>query len=116
MSEVRIDVTGMSFGRAASEVAKALIGKEKTDFAYNKVCGEVIIVSNVDKLTITGRKAAQKSYYKHSGYIGNLKETKMGERYEANPQLAFSATVKGMLPKNRLADRMIKRLKFEESK
>lgn len=114
MNEVRIDVIGMSFGRAASQVAAVLIGKGKTDFAYNKLCGDTVIVANVNKLTITGRKASQKSYYKHSGYIGNLKEEKMGKLYTENPKLAFTSTVKGMLPKNKLADKMIKRLKFEE--
>jgi len=114
MIEVKIDVTGMSYGRAATQVAAALIGKGKTDFAYNRLCGDTVIVSNVEKLTITGRKASQKSYFSHSGYIGHLKEKSMGRLYADNPKLLFSKTVKGMLPKNKLADQMIKRLKFEE--
>lgn len=114
MNEVKIDVTGMSYGRAATQVATMLIGKNKTDFAYNKLCGDAVTVSNVSKLTITGRKASQKSYYKHSGYIGNLKEKSMGKLFGDNPKLLFTSTVKGMLPKNKLADQMIKKLKFEE--
>jgi large subunit ribosomal protein L13 len=114
MNEVKIDVIGMSYGRAATIVAAALIGKDKTDFAYNRLCGDTVIVSNVEKLTITGRKAAQKTYYKHSGYIGNLKEKSLGKLYAENPKLLFAKTVKGMLPHNKLADQMIKKLKFEE--
>ena len=114
MNEVKIDVIGMSYGRAATAVASALIGKNKTDFAYNRLCGDTVIVSNVDKLTITGRKSSQKAYYKHSGYIGNLCEKPMGKLYAENPKLIFAKTVKGMLPHNKLAAQMIKKLKFEE--
>ena len=114
MNQIIVDVEGKSLGRAASEIAKILIGKDKTNFAYNRICGEAVLVKNVDKIVFTGRKETQKSYYRHSGYLGNLKEFKLADSYAKDPKEFFSKTVKGMLPKNKLQDKMIKKLKFEE--
>ena len=113
MNEYKLDVNGMPMGRAASEVAKLIIGKNKTDYAPNKLSDAIVVVSNVDKLSFSGRKLIQKKYYTHSGYIGNLKEKSLEDKFEVDPKKLFTQTVKGMLPHNRLGSQMIKKLRYE---
>lgn len=113
MIEYKIDLTGKAMGRAASEVAKLIIGKNKTDYAPNKLSDSIVVASNVDKLVFSGRKLIQKQYSTHSGYIGNLRQKSLDDEYKADPKRVFTKTVKGMLPKNRLAAQMIKKLRYE---
>ena len=100
----------MTFGRAASEVAKLIISKDMCDYAPNKLPDIEVTVENINQLRFTGRKMINKQYYKHSGYIGNLKQTSLESEYETNPNRLFKKCVKSMLPKNKLAREMIKKL------
>jgi len=112
MKEHNIDVTGVSFGRAASEVAKILMGKNKTDFAYNKVTDDIVIVENIEKLKIVESKLSN-PYYRHSGYIGNLKKKSLGEISSNDMGAFFTSVVSKMLPDNRLRKARLKRLKIK---
>jgi large subunit ribosomal protein L13 len=113
MIEHKIDLTGKPLGRAASEVAKLIIGKDSSDYAPNKLSDNKVTVMNVDKIIFSGRKLIQKKYYKHSGYIGSLKVKPLEEQFRTDAKKLFTGTVKGMLPKNKLASQMIKKLKYE---
>jgi large subunit ribosomal protein L13 len=108
-----IDVKGKVLGRVASEIAVLLRGKSRADFAPNKDAGDVVVVKNIDKIKVTGKKYANKIYYRHSGYLGSLKERTYKELFEKNPSDVLRRAVYGMLPKNKLRDKQIKRLKFE---
>ncbi|HPM27592.1 MAG TPA: 50S ribosomal protein L13 [bacterium] len=105
----KIDASGKILGRLAVEIANLLRGKDKVDFTLNTDKGDQVVVFNCDKVKITGRKIETKKYYRHSGYIGNLKE----KSYTQTPsdKVLYSA-VKGMLPDNRLRQRWLKRLKL----
>jgi len=108
-----IDATSKSLGRLATEIVILLRGKNKPDFAPHKDEGGEVVVKNVAKIKFTGRKLEQKKYYRHTGYLGGLKESSLGKIFPLKPQEVLKAAVMGMLPKNRLRARMIKRLKFE---
>ena len=107
-----IDATGKILGRLATEIAILLRGKNKPDFAPYKDIGDFVTVKNVEKLKFTGKKIEQKKYYHHSGYLGSLKETPMEKLFKENPPEVLKRAVFGMLPKNKLRAKMIKRLKF----
>lgn len=107
-----IDATGKVLGRLATEIAVLLRGKNKPDFAPYKDIGDYVVVNNVEKLKFTGKKIEQKKYYHHSGYLGSLKETPMEKLFKENPSEILKRAVFGMLPKNKLRAKMIKRLKF----
>ena len=109
-----IDATGKVLGRLAVEIAILLRGKNKPDFAPYKDEGDFVVIKNVGKLKFTGKKIEQKKYYHHSGYLGGLKEKSLKELLEENPSEILKKAVWGMLPRNKLRERMIKRLKFEE--
>ena len=113
MIEHKIDLAGKPLGRAASEVAKLIIGKDSPDYAPNKLSENRVTATKVDKLAFSGRKLIQKKYYKHSGYIGRLKEKPLEDKFREDAKKLFTGTVKGMLPKNKLAAQMIKKLKYE---
>lgn len=108
-----IDATDKVLGRLATEIAILLRGKHRPDFAYNKDMGDSIIVVNIAKLKITGRKIEQKKYFRHSGYLGSLKEIPLKTLFKRDPAQVFKKAVFGMLPKNKLRSVMIKRLKIE---
>jgi large subunit ribosomal protein L13 len=108
-----IDAKGKVLGRLASQIAILLRGKHKRDFDPSKDMGDVVIVKNVDKMKFTGKKLKKKKYYWHSGYPGGLKERTLEEMFKKDPKWVLREAVLGMLPKNRLRKRMIKRLKFE---
>ncbi len=112
-AEYKIDATNKVLGRLAVEVALLLRGKNKADFLPHKDNGAFVIIQNVDKIKITGRKIEQKKYYHHTGYLGHLKEKSLKAMWPEKPQEVFKKAVLGMLPKNRLRPLMIKRLKFE---
>lgn len=108
-----IDAKGKVLGRLASKIAILLQGKHKENFDPAKDMGDFVVVKNVEKMKITGQKLEKKKYYRHSGYIGGLKEIKMKEIFKKDPKKVLIEAVSGMLPKNRLRKKRLKRLKFE---
>jgi len=109
-----IDATNKVLGRLAVEIAILLRGKKKTDFAPYKDMGDFVVVKNIEKLKFTGKKFEQKKYY-HSGYLGSLiKEIPLKTLFKENPAEVIKKAVFGMLPKNKLRSRIIKRLKVEK--
>jgi len=110
-----IDATDVVLGRLASKVAHMLKGKHKPQYQPHTDEGDYIIVINAKKIRVTGNKLSDKIYYKHTGYIGNLKETPLGKMLDKKPDFVIKNAVKGMLPKNPLGRLMIKKLKIYES-
>lgn len=108
-----IDATGKVLGRLAVEIAILLRGKHRPDFAPNKDAGASVVIVNVAKLKVTGKKMEQKKYFRHSGYLGSSKETPLKTLFKKDPAQVLKKAVFGMLPKNRLRSAMIKRLKIE---
>lgn len=111
--KVIIDASNQSLGRLASKIAILLQGKDKPNFDPSKDEGKIVIVKNVDKIKITGKKKETKKYYFHSGYLGGLKEIKLKEMLKKDPKKLLQLAVLGMLPKNKLRKKRIQRLKFE---
>mgnify|MGYP003539688213 FL=1 len=114
-----IDAAGKPLGRTAVIAANLLRGKHKVDFTPNVDCGDYVIIINTDKAVLTGKKMEQKSYYRVSGWIGGLKETKARIMMETRSDYAMQVAVKGMLPKNTLGRNCMGRLhlyKGEEHK
>ena len=109
-----IAATDVVLGRLASQVATLLRGKHKPTFAPHMDMGDFVIITNAEKVALTGAKLEQKQAYRHSGYPGGLTSTSYAELLEKNPVRAVEKAVKGMLPKNRLADQMFKKLKVYE--
>ena len=105
-----VDATGYTLGRLASEVAKVLRGKNKPIFTPHMDCGDYVIVVNAEKIKVTGKKLDQKVYYRHSGYVGGIKETTLKEMLNKHPERVIEFAVKGMLPKGPLGRSMIKKL------
>lgn len=106
-----IDAEGQTLGRLASEIASILRGKHKPIFTPNVDTGDHVIVINADKVVLTGNKAQQKLYYRHTGYPGGLKAISFEELMQKKPDQAVYRAVKGMLPHNRLGRAMIKKLR-----
>ena len=111
-----IDADGAVLGRLASQVAQRLRGKHNPHFTPHVDTGDWVIVINADKVSLSGRKMDQKIYYRHSGYIGGLKEIKAKELLEKKPEELVRSAVKGMLPKNRLGRQLFKKLKVYAGK
>jgi len=108
-----IDATGKVLGRLASEIAILLRAKHRSDFVPYKDMGDFVIIKNVDKIKLTGKKAEQKIYYHHTGFLGGLKEMPFKKLFKERPNEVLKKAVFGMLPKNKLRAKQIKRLKFE---
>lgn len=108
-----IDASGKVLGRLSTEIVNLLRGKHKPDFLPYKDMGDFVIVKNVDKIRLTGKKLEKKKYYRHSGYLGGLKKTSLRKLFQQNPKEVLRKAVWGMLPKNRLRARIIKKLKFK---
>jgi large subunit ribosomal protein L13 len=106
-----IDAAEAPLGRVATEIAQHLIGKKKPMFTQHIDCGDYVIVINADKLVVTGNKLQDKKYYRHSQYPGSLKTTTLSEQMAKDSTAVIIAAVKGMLPKNKLMDERLKRLK-----
>ena len=106
-----VDANGAVLGRLASTVASRLRGKHNPLFTPHMDTGDWVIVINADKVILTGRKWDQKKYYRHSGYIGGLKEIPAKKLVEKRPEDLVRFAVKGMLPKNRLGRKLYKKLK-----
>ena len=105
-----VDAANKPLGRTAVTVANLLRGKHKADFTPNLDCGDFVIVINTDKAILTGKKLEQKTYYRVSGWIGGLKETKARVMMENRSDYAMELAVKGMLPKNTLGRNALTRL------
>lgn len=105
-----VDATDMTLGRLASEVAKVLRGKNKPIFTPHMDTGDYVIVTNAEKIKVTGRKMDQKIYYRHSDYVGGMKETTLKEKLAKKPEEVIELAVKGMLPKGPLGRQMYKKL------
>ena len=106
-----IDASDKILGRLATQVAVLLMGKHKPIYARHLDTGDFVIIINADKVRITGKKAHQKNYYRHSGYPGGLKKINYERMMQTNPTRVIEYAVKGMLPHNRLGRAMIKKLK-----
>lgn len=107
-----VDASGKTLGRLASEIALRLRGKHKPEFTPNLDTGDYIIVVNAEKLSVTGKKCKDKIYYRHTGYIGNLKSATYDEMQNKRPGKVLELAVKGMLPRGPLGRAMLKKLKI----
>ena len=105
-----VDAAGYTLGRLASEVAKILRGKNKPIFTPHADTGDYVIVVNADKITVTGKKLDQKIYYRHSEYVGGMKEQTLREKLAKAPVEVMEKAVRGMLPKGPLGNKMYKKL------
>ncbi len=108
---VLIDAEGATLGRLAAQAAKILRGKNKPQFTPNSDCGDFVIGINADKVQLTGNKADQKVYYRHSGYNGGLKAETFRSAMEKHPERVIERAVRGMLPKNTLGRKQFSKLK-----
>ena len=106
-----VDAEGKTLGRLSSEIARRLRGKHKPEFTPHVDTGDYVVVVNADKVRVTGRKLSDKVYYRHTGYIGNLKSITLEKLLDKNPERVIQHSVKGMMPKNPLGRAMLKKLK-----
>lgn len=102
-----LDASKYSLGRLASETAKLLIGKDKTYYTPNMVVGDKVVIVNSDKVQITGNKMQDKMYYRHSGFAGGFKEHNLSYHMKKDSRFVIFEAVGGMLPKNKLRDKML---------
>ncbi|MBD3282000.1 MAG: 50S ribosomal protein L13 [Candidatus Portnoybacteria bacterium] len=112
MKTHKIDAKNKTLGRLAAEIAAILRGKNSPNFAPNKVSEDKVVVFNAKDIVVTGKKFKDKKYYKHSGYLGSLRERTFEEIFEKDEREPLRIAVYGMLPKNKLRDKMIKNLKI----
>ncbi len=106
-----VDAEGETLGRLASRIAPILKGKHKPIYTPHLDCGDFVIIVNAEKVRVTGRKLDQKLYHRHSGYPGGLKSISLRNQLDKHPERVLQAAIRGMLPKNKLGRRMIKKLK-----
>jgi large subunit ribosomal protein L13 len=106
-----IDAQGQTLGRIARDISVALQGKDKTSYTPHVITGDFVIVLNASDIRVTGRKLEQKLYYRHSGYVGNLKTFRLVDILKNHPSRVIELAVKGMLPRNHNGRQMLRRLK-----
>lgn len=106
-----VDLEGKVLGRVATEIARVLRGKHKTIYTPSVDTGDFVVVVNADKLKLTGNKLEAKEYFRHSGYPGGIKSMNATEMLERKPEEIVKKAVKGMLPKNPLGRKMLRKLK-----
>lgn len=106
-----VDADGKTLGRLSTELARRLRGKHKAEYTPHVDTGDYIIVINAEKVRVSGNKEQDKIYYKHTGYIGNMKSVSLGKLRQTHPERIIETAVKGMLPKNPLGRAMFKKLK-----
>jgi len=112
---ISIDAENKSLGRLAVEVAISLRGKNKADFVPYKDVGDTVLVKNIEKMKFTGNKLENKNYFHYTGYLGNLKKATLKEYLtKRGPKEVLRTAVLGMLTKNKLRAKQIKRLRFEQ--
>ena len=109
-----LDARDETLGRLSSKIASILMGKNKAQYTPHNDLGDYVVVVNAEKVRVTGNKDIQKKYYKHTGYPGGLKSSTFSEIIEKNPENVILKAVKGMLPKNKLSNSMISKLKVYE--
>ena len=109
-----LDVTEKVLGRVANEIALLLQGKNKPTFAHHKDVGDFVAVKNAGKIRFTGKKLEQKKYFRHSKYLGGVKEIPLKKLFSENPAEVLSKAVYGMLPRNKLRAKMMRKLKIEK--
>ncbi|MDD4151207.1 MAG: 50S ribosomal protein L13 [Candidatus Gracilibacteria bacterium] len=107
-----VDANNQTLGRLATQIAVILKGKNKVSFAPHVDNGDYVVVLNADKIAVTGKKITDKVYYKHTGFLGHLRETTLGEMLNKKPLKVLEFAVSGMLPKNKLRANMLSRLKL----
>ncbi len=106
-----VDASGKVLGRLATQVARLLRGKHKPEFTPYLDTGDFVVIVNAEQVRLTGRKLEEKKYYRHSGRVGHLKVETAQERMNKYPERIVQAAVRGMLPKNRLGRKLLKKLK-----
>tara|TARA_B100000212_G_scaffold77333_1_gene54793 strand:- start:112 stop:540 length:429 start_codon:yes stop_codon:yes gene_type:complete len=106
-----VDAEDKILGRLAVKIASILSGKNKAQYSPNADLGDFVVVVNAEKVKVTGNKFSQKNYYHHTGYPGGLKTKSFEKMQEDSPEKIIEKAVKGMLPKNKLANQLIKKLK-----
>jgi large subunit ribosomal protein L13 len=112
VKDCTIDASGKILGRLAVEAANILRGKNKPGFLRHKDTGESVVVFNTDKIKVTGKKMTQKKYHNYSGYPGGLKSRRLEEMMEKDSREVVRKAILGMMPKNRLSNQMITKLKL----
>ena len=105
-----VDAENQLLGRLSSQVAHILRGKHKPDFSPSVDCGDYVIIVNADKIRVTGKKLDQKTYVRHTGWVGHRKETKLKVVLQKKPEFVLTHAIKGMLPKNNLGRKMFSKL------
>ncbi|HZK22145.1 MAG TPA: 50S ribosomal protein L13 [Oscillospiraceae bacterium] len=106
-----LDAAGRTLGEVAVEAAVLLRGKHKPTFAPHADCGDCVVIINAEKIVLTGKKLEQKTYYRHTGYIGNLKAVKYGTLMKQKPEFAVEKAVKGMIPDTVIGRKALTRLR-----
>jgi len=106
-----VDAEGQTLGRLASKIAVILRGKHKPIYSPSVDCGDYVIVINAEKIAVTGNRMDQKTYYRHSGYPGGIKSITLRDQLDRYPTRPIELAVRGMLPKNKLGRKMLKKLK-----
>ncbi len=109
---VVVDAEGKTLGRLATQIADQLRGKRKPDFTPHCDTGDYVVVVNAEKIAVTGKKLAQKTYYRHSGYPGGLRQRTLQEMLDRRPEDVIRKAVKGMIPRNRLGRAQLTKLKI----
>jgi len=112
----QVDAETQTLGHLATKIAHVLRGKHKPIYTPHVDTGDFIVVTNADKIKLTGNKVQDKKYYRHSGYPGGIKSMNAEEMLEKKPEMVIMKAVRGMLPKNRLGRQMIKKLKIYAGK
>ncbi len=107
-----VDASSQTLGRMSTEIARRLRGKHKPEYTPHVDTGDYIVVINAEKVGVTGKKADNKMYYRHTGYIGNLKSMTFNQMIDHAPERVIKIAVKGMLPKGPLGRQMLKKLKI----
>tara|TARA_Y100000768_G_C23651030_1_gene528602 strand:- start:28 stop:456 length:429 start_codon:yes stop_codon:yes gene_type:complete len=111
-----VDAEDKVLGRLAVKIASILSGKNKAQYSPNADLGDFVVVVNAEKVKVTGNKSSQKNYYHHTGYPGGLKTKSFEKMQKDSPEKIIEKAVKGMLPKNKLANQIIKKLKVYSGK
>lgn len=106
-----VDANGQNLGRLATQIASVLLGKHRPDFTPGVDLGDYVVVTNCEKVTVTGGKLLDKKYYRHSGYPGGIKETSLRRMLETYPERVIESAVRGMLPHTKFGRAVIKKLK-----
>lgn len=106
-----VDAAGQTLGRLASRIAVTLQGKDKPIYTAHQLTGDYVVVVNASRIRVTGRKLTQKIYYRHSGYVGNLKSFMLRDMLKDHPERVIGLAVKGMLPDTKRGRQMLRRLR-----